>query len=239
MIEIFMVTPFPQMVEAVIGESILRRAETKGFVRYRVIDLRDFAEGKYRQVDDYPFGGGSGMVMKAEPILKAVQAGKDLFSGEGDLRVILPTPQGEILNQTLSWTLSQTAGLIFICGHYKGIDERVCEMVVTDEISIGDYVVTGGELPAMVVLDSIVRLVPGVLGNHESAITDSFTFPLLDHPHYTRPEELQGKKVPEVLLSGHHLRIQTWRQKQREKRTQERRPDLWKRYRKENSKLGV
>jgi len=239
MIEIFFITPFPNVVKAVLGESILRRAEENGFVQYQVLDLRDFAEGKYRQIDDYPFGGGTGMIMKAEPILKAIGKAKSLFSGKGDMRVIFPTPQGEILTQKKSWILSESAGLLFICGHYKGIDERVCEKVVTDELSIGDYVVTGGELPAMVILDSVVRLIPGVLGDHESATSDSFTAPLLDYPHYTRPEELQGMKVPEVLLSGHHVRIQTWRQKKREKRTKERRPDLWKRYKKENSELGV
>lgn len=224
------------MVEAIIRESILRRAEENGFVKYQVINLRNFAGGKYHQVDDYPFGGGTGMVMMAEPILKAVDEAKSLFSGEGNLRVIFPTPQGEIFTQKKSWFLSEAVGLIFICGHYKGIDERVREMVVTDEVSIGDYVVTGGELPAMIILDSIVRLIPGVLGDHESATSDSFTNPLLDHPHYTRPEELGGMKVPDVLLSGHHNRIQTWRQKQREKRTQKKRPDLWDRYKKENSK---
>ena len=239
MIEIFLVTPFPKMVQAIIGESILRRAKEKGLVEYQVIDLRDFTEGKYRQVDDYPFGGGTGMVMMAEPILKAVDKARNLFSGESDLRMIFPTPQGEILTQKKSWALSEAEGLIFICGHYKGIDERVREMVVTDEISIGDYIVTGGELPAMVILDTVVRLIPGVLGDSESATSDSFTDPLLDHPHYTRPEKLRGEKVPDVLLSGHHLQIQAWRQEQREKRTRERRPDLWERYNKSNSQSGV
>lgn len=239
MSEIFLVTPFPKMVQAIIGESILRRAKEKGLVEYQVIDLRDFTEGKYRQVDDYPFGGGTGMVMMAEPILKAVDKARNLFSGKSDLRMIFPTPQGEILTQKKSWALSKAEGLIFICGHYKGIDERVREMVVTDEISIGDYIVTGGELPAMVILDTVVRLIPGVLGDSESATSDSFTDPLLDHPHYTRPEKLRGENVPDVLLSGHHLQIQAWRQEQREKRTRERRPDLWERYKKSNSQSGV
>lgn len=233
--EVFVITPFPPIVEAIVGQSILRRAQEKGCVGYHVIDLHDFAEGEYRQLDDYPFGGGSGMVMMAEPILKAVDRAKNLFSNKGELKVVFPTPQGTILTQKDSWSLSKAAGLIFICGHYKGIDERVRDAVVTDEISIGDYVVTGGELPAMVILDSVVRLIGGVLGDSESARSDSFTDPLLDHPHYTRPEETRGMKVPDVLLSGHHRRINHWRKEQREKRTKQRRPDLWDLYVREES----
>ncbi|MEE9166508.1 MAG: tRNA (guanosine(37)-N1)-methyltransferase TrmD [Candidatus Neomarinimicrobiota bacterium] len=236
MMQISILTPFPNIVEAIVGESILRRAREKGLVDYHSIDLHDFAEGDYPQLDDYPFGGGSGMVMMAEPFFKAVDYVQGHFPGSGQMRVILPTPQGEILTQKKSREFSKAEGLIFICSHYKGIDERVREAVVTDEVSIGDYVVTGGELPAMVILDSVVRLVPGVLGDEESALSDSFANPLLDYPHYTRPETTRGMHVPEVLLSGHHKRIEVWRKKQREKRTRSRRPDLWKRYVEENSK---
>ena len=231
--QIFIITPFPAIPEAVIGESILRRASEKEIVDYHVIDLREFTEGKHRQIDDYPFGGGTGMVMLAEPILKAMDRVKELYKGNNGLRVVFPSPQAQVLSQQTSRDLSVVDGIAFICGHYKGIDERVRETVVTDEISIGDYVVTGGELPAMVILDSVVRLIPGVLGDEESANTDSFTHDLLDHPHYTRPEEVKGLKVPEVLMSGHHANVDAWRQEQRELRTKKNRPDLWEHYQEE------
>jgi len=231
--QVFIVTPFPAIPEAVIGESILRRAGDKKIVNYHIIDLREFAEGKYRQIDDYPFGGGTGMVMLAEPILKAMDRVKELYDGEDELKVIFPSPKAPVLTQETSSRLSKSEGVVFICGHYKGVDERVRDSVVTDEISIGDYVVTGGELPSMVILDSVVRLISGVLGDEESAKTDSFTHELLDHPHYTRPEEVKGMKVPDVLLSGHHANIDAWRQDQRERTTQKNRPDLWKRYKEE------
>ena len=231
--QIFVITPFPAIPEAVIGESILRRAGEKEIVDYHMIDLREFTEGKHRQIDDYPFGGGTGMVMLAEPILKAMDRVRELYNGDKGLRVVFPSPQAKILSQETSRDLSEADGIAFICGHYKGIDERVRETVVTDEISIGDYVVTGGELPAMVILDSVVRLIPGVLGDEESANTDSFTHDLLDHPHYTRPEEVKGLKVPEVLMSGHHANVDAWRQEQRELRTKKNRPDLWEQYQEE------
>ena len=233
MMQIFIITPFPAIPEAVIGESILRRAGEKEIVDYHMIDLREFTEGKHRQIDDYPFGGGTGMVMLAEPILKAMDRVRELYNGDKGLRVVFPSPQAKVLSQETSLDLSEADGIAFICGHYKGIDERVRETVVTDEISIGDYVVTGGELPAMVILDSVVRLIPGVLGDEESANTDSFTHDLLDHPHYTRPEEVKGLKVPEVLMSGHHANVDAWRQEQRELRTKKNRPDLWEHYQEE------
>ena len=233
MMQIFVITPFPAIPEAVIGESILRRAGEKEIVDYHMIDLREFTEGKHRQIDDYPFGGGTGMVMLAEPILKAMDRVRELYNGDKGLRVVFPSPQAKVLSQETSRDLSEADGIAFICGHYKGIDERVRETVVTDEISIGDYVVTGGELPAMVILDSVVRLIPGVLGDEESANTDSFTHDLLDHPHYTRPEEVKGLKVPEVLMSGHHANVDAWRQEQRELRTKNNRPDLWEHYQEE------
>ena len=165
MMQIFFITPFPAIPEAVIGESILRRASEKEIVDYHMIDLREFTKGKHRQIDNYPFGGGTGMVMLAEPILKAMDRVRELYNGDKGLRVVSPSPQAKILSQETSLDLSEADGIAFICGHYKGIDERVRETVVTDEISIGDYVVTGGELPAMVILDSVVRLIPGVLGD--------------------------------------------------------------------------
>ncbi len=228
--QIFIITPFPEMVEAVIGESILRRAAEKELVSYHLIDPREFSEGKFKQIDDYPFGGGTGMIMMPEPILKALDRVEKLRSGNRNLRVIFPTPQGELLTQVKSKELSENVDLVFISGHYKGMDERIRESVVTDEISIGDFVLTNGELPTLVILDTVVRLIPGVLGDDESAQGDSFTNELLDHPHYTRPAEVRGMNVPEVLLSGHHAKIEEWRQEEREKRTQSRRPDLWKAY---------
>lgn len=228
--QIFIITPFPEMVEAVIGESILRRAAEKELVAYYVIDLREFAEGKFKQIDDYPFGGGSGMIMMPEPILKALDRVKEIHSDDTDLRVIFPTPQGEQLTQEKSLELSKDEDLVFISGHYKGMDERIRESVVTDEISIGDFVLTNGEMPTLVILDTVVRLIPGVLGDDESANSDSFTNELLDYPHYTRPAEVRGMNVPDVLLSGHHAKIEEWRQKQREKRTRSRRPDIWEAY---------
>ncbi|MBF89606.1 MAG: tRNA (guanosine(37)-N1)-methyltransferase TrmD [Candidatus Marinimicrobia bacterium] len=231
--QIFIITPFPAIPESVITESILRRANEKGIVDYHIINLRDYAEGKNRQIDDYPFGGGAGMIMLAKPIFKAVKKVRELYTGATDLRVIFPSPQAPVLTQKTSRDLSSLDGIVFICGHYKGVDERVRESVVTDEISIGDYVLTGGELPSMVILDSIVRLIPGVLGDEESAKSDSFSNELLDHPHYTRPEKIDGMKVPDVLLSGHHEKIKTWRREQRESRTKQNRFDLWKIYQKE------
>ncbi len=233
---IYFITPFPQLVKAVLGESILRRAEEKQLVSYNIVDLRQFGEGKYRQIDDYPFGGGTGMVMMPEPLIKAMDWVSEQIGNE-EKRVIFPTPQGKKYTQDVARELSQCEYLVFICGHYKGVDERVIETHVTDEYSIGDYVVTGGEIPAMVIMDSIVRLIPGVLGDDESARTDSFFHKLLDHPHYTRPKVVQGMEVPDVLLSGHHAKIDEWRQAQREERTRERRPDIWEKYNKEKIEM--
>jgi len=236
MTNIFIITPFPELVEAVISESILGRAVKKELVSYHLINVRDFSEGNFKQIDDKPFGGGTGMIMMAEPLLKAVEAAKKLMKDSSEAMVVFPTPQGDQYTQEKAWELSKSKNMIFICGHYKGIDERIRESVVTDEISIGDYVLTNGELPSLVILDSVVRLIPGVLGDEESAKTDSFTEELLDHPHYTRPEVVKGIQVPEVLLSGHHANIEDWRQKEREERTAERRPDIWEKYIHKNDK---
>lgn len=227
--KIAIITPFPEMVASVTATSILRRAAAKGIVSYSIVDLRRFGEGAHRQIDDYPYGGGTGMVMMAEPILRALDESRSLLELSA-ARVVYPTPQGGRLSQEVSRRLSQAEGLVFICGHYKGIDERVRTAAVTDEISIGDYVLSGGELPAMVILESVVRLIPDVLGDADSAETDSFSHRLLDHPHYTRPETVRGVGVPEVLLSGHHGRVEAWRMSERELRTRTRRPDLWKAY---------
>ncbi|MGM0851571.1 MAG: tRNA (guanosine(37)-N1)-methyltransferase TrmD [Bacillota bacterium] len=219
---------FPSMFEGIFGESILKKAYEKEAVSYNVINFREFADNKHNQVDDYPYGGGAGMVLKPQPIFDAVDALKNEQLSKP--RVILMCPQGERYTQQKAEELAKEDHLVFICGHYEGYDERIREHVVTDEISIGDYVLTGGELGAMVVIDSVVRLLPGVLGNEDSPIQDSFSSGLLEHPHYTRPSDFRGMKVPEELISGNHRLIDEWREKESLRRTFERRPDLLESY---------
>lgn len=215
-------TLFPDMVKGPLEESILKRAQEKGLVKINVLDIRSFTHDKHRKADDAPYGGGVGMVLKPEPIFEAVESIKTR-----EARIILLTPQGKRFDQGMAKELAKKKHLVFICGHYEGVDERIKGMV-TDEISIGDYVLTGGELAALVVIDALVRLIPGVLGKEESILCDSFYSGLLDYPHYTRPEEYRGMRVPEVLLSGDHERIARWRRKEALRRTLKRRPDLLK-----------
>jgi tRNA (guanine37-N1)-methyltransferase len=225
--KIHIVTAFPKFFENPLDESMMKRARQREIVRIHVHDLRDFTTDKHRSVDDYPYGGGPGMIMKPEPFFACVEhirAQHDLSAA----RVILLSPQGETFSQKKANALAQEPALIFLCGHYKGIDERVHQYLATEELSIGDYVLTGGELPALVVIDAVVRLLPGVLGDLDSAVGDSFQTGMLDYPHYTRPEEFRGWRVPEVLLSGHHARIAQWRREQAEARTRARRADLLK-----------
>ncbi|MBY0097602.1 tRNA (guanosine(37)-N1)-methyltransferase TrmD [Mesobacillus maritimus] len=216
---------FPEMFTGVLGHSILNKAAEKEAVRYQVVNFRDYADNRHQTVDDYPYGGGAGMVLKPQPIFDAVE---DLIqkAEAKQPRVVLMCPQGERYTQKKAEELSKEEHLIFICGHYEGYDERIREHVITDEISIGDYVLTGGELGAMVVIDSVVRLLPGVLGSEESHIQDSFSTGLLEHPHYTRPADFRGMKVPDVLTSGNHRLIEQWRKKESLRRTHLRRPDL-------------
>ncbi|WHX51067.1 tRNA (guanosine(37)-N1)-methyltransferase TrmD [Paenibacillus woosongensis] len=220
-------TLFPEMFTGVFGTSILGKAQDKGIVSLNPVNFRDYAGNKHGTVDDTPYGGGGGMVLKPDPIFRAVE---DLLSGKpADApapRIILMCPQGESFTQRKAEELAEEEHLIFICGHYEGYDERIREHLVTDELSVGDYVLTGGELPAMVVVDSVVRLLPGVLGNETSAVTDSFSTGLLEYPHYTRPVEFRGWKVPDILLSGHHANVADWRRKEALRRTWLRRPDL-------------
>ena len=232
-------TPFPKMVDSIIGESILARAQSKGYVNYDIHNLFDYADEPHCRIDDYPFGGGSGMVMKPEPVFRAFEEVSKSLDDKKSLRVIYPTPDGKVLTQSLAQELSAADQLIFINGHYKGIDQRIRDHIVTDEISIGDYVLTGGELASAVILDSVIRLIPGVLNNIESADSDSFSHPLLDGPHYTRPEVYNGMETPKILLSGHHQKIDEWVNEQRENKTHERRPDLWKKYISSKGKDGV
>lgn len=222
------VTAFPELVKSPLQESILKRGQEKGLVQIVVHDLRDFTRDKHHQVDDYPYGGGTGMIMKPEPFFRAFDKIAAEFPSQ-KRKVIFMSPEGEVFHQKMANELAEWEQLIFLCGHYKGVDERVIEGLVTDEISIGDYVLTGGELPALVVIDAVVRLIPGVIGDFQSAATDSFQHELLDYPHYTRPEEYRGYGVPEILLSGHHQKIEEWRKEQALKKTREKRKDLLER----------
>ncbi|WP_462409947.1 tRNA (guanosine(37)-N1)-methyltransferase TrmD [Neobacillus sp. Marseille-QA0830] len=222
--KIDILTLFPEMFTGVLGSSMLHKAAEKEAVEYNLVNFREFADNKHSSVDDYPYGGGAGMVLMPQPIFDAVEALKE--KAQSKPRVILLCPQGTRYDQKKAEELAKEDHLIFICGHYEGYDERIREHLVTDEISIGDYVLTGGELGAMVVIDSVVRLLPEVLGNQESHVKDSFSTGLLEHPHYTRPADFRGMKVPEVLMSGNHRLIEEWRNKEALKRTLERRPDL-------------
>ena len=228
--QIAVITPVPDVIDTLITNSILRKAVERNAVKFHIVNLRKFGRGNYRQIDDTPFGGGSGMVMMAEPLIKAIEHTMDLIGGSEDVQVIYPSPQGETWSQKVANQTSKVKKLIVICGHYKGVDERVIDRYGICEYSLGDFVITSGEIPAMVMVDSAVRLIPGALNTLDSALTDTFTHDLLDHPHYTQPREIEGLRVPDVLLSGHHKEIETWKQGQRERRTKERRPDLWKTY---------
>lgn len=219
-------TTFPESLSGPLDTSILGRARERGLVSVRVTNIRDFATGRHRTTDDAPFGGGVGMVMKPEPLVAAIEHVQALPPGPGGLTVIL-SPQGERLTQRLAERLVEEPRLILVCGHYEGIDERVYELAADLELSIGDYVMTGGELAAAVVVDVVARLVPGVLGHPDSPAQDSFAGDgLLDYPHYTRPREFRGLRVPEVLLSGHHAEVEQWRRREALARTRHRRPDL-------------
>ena len=204
--------------------SILGRAAAKGIVSFEAVNIRDYTLERHGKVDDYPYGGGAGMVMQAEPIYRAYEALVEKIGKKP--RVIYMTPQGQTFNQSIAEDLAKEEDLVFLCGHYEGVDERVLEMIATDYLSAGDYVLTGGELPAMMMIDCISRLVPGVLNNNVSAEFETFHDNLLEYPQYTRPVEFRGRKVPDVLLSGHHGNIDKWRREQSLKRTLERRPDL-------------
>jgi tRNA (guanine37-N1)-methyltransferase len=219
-------TLFPEMIRQGLNTSILGRAMEKNLITLQATDIRDFSENKHMKVDDYPYGGGAGMVMQAAPVYKAYEHVKEQVGKDKPLRVIYLTPQGKVFNQSMAKEFAMEEDLVFLCGHYEGIDERVLEMIVTDNVSIGDYVLTGGELPSMVMMDAISRLVPGVLNNDVSAEIESFHDNLLEYPQYTRPEDFMGQRVPEVLLSGHHGNIEKWRREQSILRTAQRRPDL-------------
>lgn len=217
-------TLFPEMIEQGLNTSITGRAITRGLISLNAVNIRDFADNKHSKVDDYPYGGGAGMVVQAEPVYQAYQS-LEAQAGK-KLRTIYLTPQGQTFHQEMAKEFAKEEELVFLCGHYEGIDERVLEEIVTDFVSIGDYVLTGGELPAMVMIDTISRLVDGVLNNGDSAEYESFQDHLLEYPQYSRPEEWRGKKVPPVLMSGHHANVEKWRREQSVLRTAKWRPDL-------------
>lgn len=233
-------TLFPEMVLGGLHASILGRAAQKACISIDAADIRNYTLDKHKKVDDYTYGGGAGMLMQAQPVydcwkdlderIRRRRAGEDTTEKGDRIRVIYMTPQGEVFHQQKAEELAKEEDLIFLCGHYEGIDERVLEEIVTDYISIGDYVLTGGELPAMVMIDAIARLVPGVLHNGESAQTESHANGLLEYPQYSRPEVWHGKSVPEVLLSGHHANIEKWRLEQSLERTRQRRPEMYEAY---------
>jgi tRNA (guanine37-N1)-methyltransferase len=219
------ITIFPEIFREVFDFGIIRRAAESGLIEIKVHDLRDYTHDRHRQVDDRPFGGGAGMVMKAEPIFRAVEAithGTD----RDEVTTVLLSPQGRLFNQAIAENLSRRPRLLLICGRYEGVDERVAEHLVDEELSIGDYVLSGGEIPAMVMVDAVTRLIPGALGSEESAVRESFADGLLDYPHYTRPADYRGFKAPDVLLSGHHGEIERWRRQKALEKTARRRPDL-------------
>lgn len=205
--QIAIITPAPDLVEAVVQHSMLRQAVARERVDFHLVNLRDFGEGNYRQTDDAPFGGGAGMVMMAGPLFKAIEVAIENVGGTDGLRIVYPSPQGQTWSHELAIENSSVKKLIVICGHYKGIDERVIEKYVSHEYSIGDFVVTSGEIPGMILIDSIVRLIPGVLNKIDSAMSDTFSGDLLDAPHYTQPREIDGMAVPDVLISGHHKKL--------------------------------
>jgi len=218
-------TIFPEVIQCGVDYSIIKRTREKGLVSVFAHNIRDFAEDKHRTTDEPPYGGGAGMVMKPEPIFRAAEHVKAEYWTDQS-RIILMSPQGELFTQKKAVELSDCPHMVLICGHYEGVDERVREHLVSDELSIGDYVLTGGELAALVVLDAVMRLIPGALGAEQSALEESFSEGLLEYPQYTRPADFRGWKIPEVLLSGHHAEIAKWRRLQSLKRTLERRPDL-------------
>ena len=233
--KISIISPSPDIITSVMQNSIVVKAKNNNIVDFEIINLRDYSDKKYKKVDDNPYGGGAGMVMMAEPLFKAIDDVLKKMNPNNNFKIIYPNPQGKTWNHSKALSFSSSnENLIFICGHYKGIDERVVEKYVTDEYSLGDYVISNGELSTLVIIDSIVRLMPGVLNHISSAQTDSFYNNLLDAPYYTNPRELDGMKVPDVLLSGDHKKIKNWKNKNRKARTMINRPDLWNKYINEN-----
>lgn len=221
-------TLFPEIIEGAVNHSILRRGIDKGLIDINCINIRDFSNNKHKKVDDYPYGGGNGMVMSCQPIYDAFESIKNKISK--DTPIIYMSPRGRKFNQEIAKELSKEKEIVLLCGHYEGVDERIIELICDDTISIGDFVLTGGELPAIMVIDAVSRLIPEVLNNSQSFVDESFENNLLEYPQYTRPENFRGMKVPEVLLSGHHGNIEKFRKNMSEEITKKYRPDLWEKY---------
>ncbi len=222
----YVMTLFPEMIKDGLNHSIISRAVENNLIKVEAIDIRDYTPSKHKKVDDYPYGGGAGLVMQAEPIYNTYMSFKDKLSE--NTRVVYMSPKGRVFNQEIAKELSNEKDLVILCGHYEGVDQRIIEEIVTDEISIGDYILTGGELSAMVIIDSVSRLIPNVLGKAESFEDESFSDGLLEYPQYTRPQNFLGREVPEVLLSGNHAKIKEWRLQKSMELTLERRPDILK-----------
>lgn len=231
MLRIDIISAVPDLLYSPINNSIIKRAKDKGLVQIHVHDLRDYTTDKHQKIDDYPYGGGAGMVLSPQPVFDCIEK---LTSEHKYDEVIFTAPDGDVFEQQHANQLSVKSNIIFLCGHYKGVDQRIRDELITREFSIGDYVLSGGELPALVMTDAVTRLIPGVLGDSESALTDSFQDTLLDAPVYTRPATFRGLEIPDVLLSGDHKKIEKWRSDEAEKRTKERRPDLYDKFKKIN-----
>ena len=228
--QIAVITPVPKLIGAFINNSILRKIIDRKVLEIKIFNLRDYGIGNYKQIDDTPYGGGGGMILKPEPLFRAIEVAMDWIKIKESIRVILTAPGGQKWDQNSAKKLSKKKNIIFLCGHYKGVDERVIDEYVTDQFSIGDYVLTCGEIPVMAIIDSISRLIPGALNNQDSVLKDSFSYNLLDHPHYTNPREYRKRNVPDVLLNGNHRKIDQWRMQFRKSRTMNYRPDLWEKF---------
>jgi tRNA (guanine37-N1)-methyltransferase len=228
--KVVIITPIPELFKSFLDNTMVRKSISNKTVDISVVDLRKFGVGSYKKIDDSPYGGGEGMIMMAEPLGNAINYAMEIIGRGEDMQIIFPTPQGEELIQKEVLKLSKLKGLIIVCGHYKGIDERIIKKYITKEISVGNYVLSNGEIPAMIIIDSITRILPGTLNNLKSALTDTHPYGLYDHPHYTKPRVFEGMDVPKILLSGHHEKISEWRQKKREVRTKEKNPRLWIEY---------
>ena len=238
--QIAILTSAPDIIDTYLSNTILRQAMLNEAVLIHIIDIRNHAEGNYRQIDDTPFGGGSGMILMAEPLMKAIESAFITLGAEKEnTRVIYPSPQGEVWDHKVVIENTKADNIIFICGRYKGIDQRFIDRYVTHEYSLGDFVVSNGELGTIVMVDSIVRLLPGTMNNIDSALSDSFANNLLDHPHYTKPRVFNGMQVPEILLGGNHEKIKSWRKSMAEDVTKAKRPDLWKKYNKSIKQLEI
>jgi len=224
------VTPVPKIIDAYIESSILKKIIDRKVLEVKVINLRDYGIGNYKQIDDIPYGGGGGMILKPEPLSRAIDVAMNWIKNKENIRVVLTSPGGHKWDQNAAEKLSKENNVILLCGHYKGVDERVIQEYVTDQFSIGDYVLTCGEIPALTIIDSVARLIPGALNNQDSAFKDSFSYNLLDHPHYTNPRKYRKRSVPEILLKGNHKKIDKWRLEFRKNRTINYRPDLWEKF---------